>query len=207
MHNQGHVKLIAVIANGGGCARERARLARCVLDHVGATSVPVGIGSDGVEHGLGARPHEYAIAGYAAVADGALHDGAELLRGALERAPDGSVRVALISSLKDFADVCAEAPALVRRKVHTVAVQGGLVADAAAPSGWAPDTSQNNEFDREAARAVYDFCFECGVPMVVRPFARSTPPRSTRAGSRAWTRTRTSSSTWTAWSSRTTCSR
>jgi hypothetical protein len=51
--------------------------------------------------------------------------------------------------------------------VRTVAVQGGVVADPSSPSGWAPDTSQNNEFDREAAAVVYDFCFRRGVPMTV----------------------------------------
>jgi hypothetical protein len=58
-------------------------------------------------------------------------------------------------------------PELVRRKVATVAVQGGLVADASAPYGWAPDTSVNNEFDADAARFVYDWCFAQGVPMSV----------------------------------------
>jgi hypothetical protein len=58
-------------------------------------------------------------------------------------------------------------PELVRRKVATVAVQGGLVADASAPAGWAPDTSQNNEFDRAAAAAVYAFCFAHGLPLTV----------------------------------------
>jgi hypothetical protein len=35
LHNQGHVWLRAVVCNGGSSARDRARLARCVLDHVG----------------------------------------------------------------------------------------------------------------------------------------------------------------------------
>jgi hypothetical protein len=55
----------------------------------------------------------------------------------------------------------------VLRKVQTVAVQGGLVADAAAAAGWAPDTSVNNDFDKAAAALVYAFCFAHGVPMTV----------------------------------------
>jgi inosine-uridine nucleoside N-ribohydrolase len=154
-----------VIANGGGCARARARLARRMLDHVGANDVPVGVGSDGTE--VAAQPHEYKLQGCLEVPDNTLRDGGELLLDALSRAPDQTVSVVLISSLRDFADVCARAPALVRRKVCVVAVQGGLVPNTTAPAGWVPDTSVNNEFDREAAAAVYDFCFEHGLPMTV----------------------------------------
>jgi hypothetical protein len=166
LHNQGNVCLRAVVANGGGAARDRARLARCVLDHVGAEDVPVGVGSDGVQS-VPAQPHEYALDGYAAAPDARLRIGAELLVEALAAAPGQSVKVVCISSLRDFADLVAAQPELVRDKVCEVAVQGGLVPDASALAGWAPDTSQNNEFDREAATAVYGWCFAHGMPMTV----------------------------------------
>jgi hypothetical protein len=123
--------------------------------------VPVGIGSDGGTLVV-AQAHEYELPDYPATPQAVLRPGAELLVEALARSADGSVRVVCISSLRDFADVCAAAPALVLRKVRIVAIQGGLVADAASPSGWAPDTSQNNEFDRAGAAAVYAFCFKTG---------------------------------------------
>jgi hypothetical protein len=165
LHAQGGVTLRAVVANGGR-ARERARLTRCLLDHVGATDVPVGVGSDGAAAVTSPR-HEYALPGCAAVADERLRAGGPLLLEVLSRAADLSVAVVCLSGLRDFAQLCAANPALVRRKVHTVAVQGGLIADLTTPSGWAPDTSQNNEFDREAAACVYAFCFEHGLPMTV----------------------------------------
>jgi hypothetical protein len=112
LHNQSHLRLRAVVANGGGCARERARLARCILDYVGATDVPVGVGTDGAELVV-AQPHEYLLPTYASVPDGALRAGEELLIEALTRAPDKSVRV--VMTLADFAQGdgrrCAGRPA------------------------------------------------------------------------------------------------
>jgi hypothetical protein len=106
LHNLGHVRLSAVVANGGKSARARARLARCVLDHVGATDVPVGIGSDGSP--TCAQPHEYALAGYAATPDAALREGGALLVETLTRAADKSVAS---SSFRR----CATLPTCARR--------------------------------------------------------------------------------------------
>jgi hypothetical protein len=157
--------LRAVVANGGGSARNRAQLARCILNHVGASTVPVGIGTEGTA--TVAHPHEYALDEYDSAPVASLRDGFGLLVEVLERSADGSVSVVCISSMRDFADVCAARPELVRAKVMAVAIQGGLVRSAASPAGWVPDTSQNNEFDRDGAAAVYAFCFAHGVPMTV----------------------------------------
>jgi hypothetical protein len=91
LHRQGHPHLGAVIANGG-IARDCARLARCLLDHVDARDVPVGVGSDGAV-AVTAQTHEYELAGYADVLDSRLRRGDELLLEVLSRAPDKSVSV------------------------------------------------------------------------------------------------------------------
>ncbi|KAG8463308.1 hypothetical protein KFE25_004819 [Diacronema lutheri] len=165
LHCQRLVTLRAVIANGGHQATERARLARCLLDHVGAHHVPVGVGSAG--HVYTPQPHEYALDGYERTSERALLDGRELFVDVLRRAAPRSLRVVLISSLRDFADVIAAHPELVLAKVHTVAIQGGLQPSDSGVAGWEPDSSVNNTFDMAAARTVYSFCFSSGLPMTV----------------------------------------
>jgi hypothetical protein len=169
LHRRRRIRLLGVVCNGGGQPAARARLGRCVLDHAGVPDVPVGIGSHGVPYAT--QPHEYDIEGYADVGEGALRGGHELLVGALRSAPARSVRVVLISSLRDFADVCISDPALVRAKVHTVSIQGGLERDeadsAAGGPGWRQDSSVNLQFDTEAAETVYRFCFAEGIRMSV----------------------------------------
>ena len=165
MHRERHIALCGVVANGGHQALQRARLARCLLDHLRLHKVPVGVGTAGKESAP--MPHEYALSGYDDVDDARLVPGARLIADVLRSAPARSVRVVLISSLRDFADVLAADAPLVLRKVHFVAVQGGLEPDASRPSGFRADTSVNNGFDMDAAEAVYAFCFAHGVPMTV----------------------------------------
>jgi hypothetical protein len=165
LHLHARIDLRAVICNGGGQPRERAALARCVLDHLGAAGVPVGVGS----HGVPSTPqaHEFAIANYSAVKPSRLLEGRQLLIRVLQHARPKSLRVVLISSLADFADAVATHPALVLAKVHTVAVQGGLERDPSSPSGWRADSSVNNLFDLAAADAVYAFCFAHNIRLTV----------------------------------------
>lgn len=165
LHRARQLTLRAVVCNGGHQATERAKLARCLLDHVDTRDVPVGVGSEGVFYEPHA--HEYELQGYAAVDESRLLPGGALLLRALRTAPRKSVRVVCISSLRDFCDVITAHPELVERAVHSVGVQGGLEPDAASPGGWRPDSSVNNTFDMAAAATVYAFCFEKGLPMTV----------------------------------------
>ncbi|KAJ1636960.1 hypothetical protein T492DRAFT_956313 [Pavlovales sp. CCMP2436] len=165
LHLHGRIELCAVICNGGGQPRKRAQLARCVLDHLGAVNVPVGIGSEGTP--CSARPHEYNLEDFSAVKQSRLLDGRTLMLKVLQRARPKSLRVVLISSLRDFADAVASHPSLVLDRVHTVAVQGGLERDPSRPSGWRADTSVNNLFDLAAADAVYAFCFAHSIRLTV----------------------------------------
>jgi len=151
LHLRRRVRLLAVVANSGAQPRARARLARCVLDHVGVRDVPVGVGLMGQAYT--ASLHEYALDGYENVAEQRLLDGGALLVRVLRGARRRSVRVVLISSLRDFADVCIAHPRLIKDKVHTVAIQDGLERDMHVPAdesaAWSLDSSVNNCFDVE----------------------------------------------------------
>jgi hypothetical protein len=165
LHTQGILDLVGVCCNGGGEPTARAALARCVLDTLGATRVPVAVGSVGEEYA--SMPHEYRLPGYAD--DGALplERGDELIERVLRESPPASLVVVCISSLRDAADAIRMDAKLVRERVCRFAIMGGLKPDPASPYGYAPDTSVNNEFDRDAAAFVYDWCFAQGVPMSV----------------------------------------
>jgi len=139
-----------------------------MLDHVGLRDVPVGVGSTGKAYTP--QPHEYDIQGYDKVDTTRLvRDSHDLLLRVLSRARPGGVRVVCISSMRDLADLMATHPDLVLSRVTLVGIQAGLEADNSPSSttGWKPDTSVNNEFDREAASAVFNFCFHNGLPMHV----------------------------------------
>jgi len=164
-HRSGDIRLVAVVANGGGQPARRTRLARLLLDRVGEPTVRVGVGSAGVA--VAEQPHECDLRGYDEVDSSRLLDGRALLARALARAAPRSVTVLLISGLRDFADVVLAQPELVLRKICAVTIQGGLVPDATSLFGYAPDTSQNNAFDPAAADAVYGFCFAHGIRMSV----------------------------------------
>lgn len=163
-HLKGQIRLVAVVANGGAQATDRARLARCLLDHVEAYDVPVGIGSAGIP--TEAQPHEYALPRYADVDPSCLLDGAELIRRALLDAPRKSVRLLCISSLRDAADLLERSRELVLSRVERIVIQGGMERDET-NSTWVADTAVNNSFDMEAANAVYSACQQTGLPMTV----------------------------------------
>lgn len=169
LHKLGRISLLAVVANGGGQACRRAALARCILDHLGVFDVPVGIGSEG-ERSV-PQAHEFDLAGVAE-AEARLESGHALLLRTIRAAPAKSVRVVLISSLRDFADLIATDANAVLTSVHTVAIQGGLVADASRPSGWRADSSVNNGFDMAAAETV-----RCA-PAAAAAFAAATCVRA-----------------------------
>lgn len=158
------ISLRAVVCNGGAQARERAGLARCLLDHIGAQRVPVGIGSAGSP--TSARPHEFNLPGYAEVDPARLLDGSELLRSALRRSSRKSVRLLCIASMRDAADLFEREPALVFSRLQRVVIQGGLQRDEATGS-WVADSAVNNGFDMQAANAVYAACQQSGLPMTV----------------------------------------
>lgn len=173
LHIRGDIRLLGVVANGGGHALERAKLSRAILDNAGAESVPVGVGSTG--RFTTPNDYEFALEGYEKVAVEALRDGAELLDTAIRTSAERGLHLVLISSLRDAADAIVRDPELFKRKVRTVAIMGGIKRSESSHSGWEPDTSSNNMFDMEAAATVYDFCILEGVRMNIVG-RRATPP-------------------------------
>lgn len=167
LHVQKQITLVGVVANGGGQARARARLTRCILQHMGLASVPVGVGSQGAP--VTPQPHEFMLEGLDEVDDGDLCDGQRLLATALTTARPQSVTVLIISSMRDVCDFIDAHGDVFKLAVCRVAIQGGLEPSdgdgGLAGSGYRLDSASNNEFDRDAARAVYGFCFANGIPM------------------------------------------
>mmetsp|Transcript_1839 Transcript_1839/g.4600 ORF Transcript_1839/g.4600 Transcript_1839/m.4600 type:complete len:996 (-) Transcript_1839:291-3278(-) len=165
LHKQSAVSLRAVICSGGQQPEKRAALGKCLLNHLGESNVPVGIGSRGKEYS--AQPHEYLLEGHGQVREDAdLVEGHALLMQILREARPKSLTMVCVASLRDFADAMLADPDLFVAKVAVVAIQGGLERDDE-DSPWRPDTSVNNMFDIEGAAHVYQFCFERGVPMTV----------------------------------------
>lgn len=169
MHKERHITLCGVIANGGQQAKQRALLARCVLDHLNA-DIPVGIGSPGKQYAP--VPHEYELQGFADIDEARLVSGERLFSDVLQKVPPKSLIIVLISSLRDMADAIDANRDLVLRKVRTVAIQGGLERDVSRSSGWRPDSSVNNGFDLEAAEKVRP-CAACLCYPCLHPRAQS----------------------------------
>merc|ERR1712216_585884 len=65
----------------------------------------------------------------------------------------------------DVAEIVTAVPDLFEEKVAWVSIMGGL--QQTEDGRWEPDSAQNNVFDEEAARIVYDFCFQRCIPMSV----------------------------------------
>lgn len=172
---QRELEFAGVVTNGGANAQGRAALARCLLDHIGATHVPVGIGSAGTTARVGS--HEFSLTGYDSVERSRLEDGRSLLRRLLVEARPRSLTLVCISALTDFKELACEHPELVLAKVREVAIQGGLervdglsASAEPLPTGaddWRPDSSTNNLFDLPSAAYVYRFCMARGLPMAV----------------------------------------
>eukprot|EP00937_MAST-01D_sp_MAST-1D-sp2_P006950 g6950.t1 len=173
LHSMGVINVKAVICNGGGQAYERAKLGKAVVRLCAQPDIRVGIGSAGVDRDpLG---HEYDLDGWDAVAKDDLEDGKALFLSVLREAAPKSLIVQCQAALTDVADMMKEDGDLFLEKVHRVSIMGGLQrpSSEAAPSLdademwklYEADTAQNNVFDMDAARFVYDFCLARSLQM------------------------------------------
>lgn len=136
LHRQHALRLCAVIANGGQQAERRAKLARAVLDHIGADDVPVGVGSEGKAYMP--QSHEFALPSVDAIDARRLVPGADLLQRTVQAAAPKSLTFVCISSLRDLADLIETQSQLVFEKVLEVAIQGGVQRDPDTGK-WVPD--------------------------------------------------------------------
>lgn len=142
--------------------KERAHLARGILDSLGFPDVPIGIGSaggvvDGVELEL------YGSA-YSRSSSYIVDDGVELMAEALASALDSSVQLLIIASFTDVAALMKSHEQIFGRKVKEVVVMGGLKPFDEALNFIEPDTAYNNNCDMDAAKYVYKRCQELRIP-------------------------------------------
>ncbi|KAJ1633090.1 hypothetical protein T492DRAFT_983283 [Pavlovales sp. CCMP2436] len=165
LHRSGAHVLRAVLASGP----EGAALARAVLDRLGATDVPVGVGSS---VGLPVAPppdlYSFPIDAHSPpAASGQIFHGGDLLARVISSAvPRSLTLVCAAASLRDVADAIAADPERAVASLAEVSILGGLkrLADR---SSWMADSAPTNLADEEAAAAVYAFCFARCVPMAV----------------------------------------
>jgi len=164
-------ELKAVIANLAPPVK-RAQLAKGTLKLLGQPHVPVGIGTDCKNSPLG-HDHEFAKVTY--MADEAeLEDGRELLVRTLEGAEDGSITLVLISGMTDIAAILRDHCDLVKAKVESVAIMGGVEVEKGTnkvvidKDGYmVPDSAANNKFDMDSAIYTYRRLQELGIPLVI----------------------------------------
>lgn len=186
LHRRGVIKVAGVVANGGpvGVRRFRgAAAARRVLDHLGATDVPVAAGAAALATSMPQPPaatcwpiapeprHAAEVRALGVEADGvALLKRVVLERGAAmtaaetlgSRAEPPPLTLVCLSALTDAAALLAAEPAACARAISEVVVQGGLRRDDSTAGGWAPDDAANNVRDVSAASAIYAWCLAGG---------------------------------------------
>ncbi len=164
-------ELRAVVANLAPPAM-RARLAKGTLKALNQPKVPVGIGTD-CGNAVGEKEKKLTGISYMATPE-EVEPGEPLLMRALTEAEDGSITLVLISGLTDIANVLRNHSELVKQKVHSVAIMGGinvvkgtndvLLDDA---GFMTPDDAANNKFDMKSATYTYRRFQELGIPLVI----------------------------------------
>lgn len=108
--------------------------------------------------------------------------GGALLARCLEECEDGSVTLVLIAGLSEVAEVLRSHSRLVRAKVKSVAIMGGVELEEGlvlldSDGYMSPDSAANNKFDMEAASYMYRRFQELGIPLriVTREAAYAAP--------------------------------
>lgn len=164
-------ELKAVIANLAPPIK-RAQLAKGTLKLLGQPNVPVGIGTD-CKNSPNGHDHEFAKVTYMADVS-ELEDGRELLVRTLQTAEDNSLTLVLISGMTDIAAILREHGDLVKAKIESVAIMGGVEVEKDTnkvvidKDGFmVPDSAANNKFDMDSAIYTYRRIQELGIPMVI----------------------------------------
>ncbi|MBX9670106.1 MAG: nucleoside hydrolase [Candidatus Obscuribacterales bacterium] len=164
-------ELKAVVANLAP-PLERARLAKGTLKSIGQGQVPVGVGTD-CGNAVGEKLKK--LQGIPYMADSSeVEEAAPLLLRTLQEADDKSLTLVLISGLTDIAAVLREHAALVKAKVRSVAIMGGVTVVKNTDhvfindeGYFEPDDAANNKFDMESAKFVYRRFQELQIPLVI----------------------------------------
>lgn len=164
-------ELKAVVANLAP-PLERARLAKGTLKAIGQPQVPVGVGTD-CGNAVGEKLKKLQNIPYLADAS-EVEEGAPLLLRTLQEADDHSLTLVLISGLTDIAAVLREHAELVKLKVKSVAIMGGVTLVKGTDDifindegFFEPDDAANNKFDMESAKFVYRRFQELAIPLTI----------------------------------------
>ena len=151
---------------------KRAQLAKGTLKLLGQPKVPVGIGTD-CKNSPNGHDHEFAKVTYMADVS-ELEDGRELLVRTFKEAEDASLTLVLISGMTDIAAILREHGDLVKAKVESVAIMGGVEVEKGTNNvvidkdGFmVPDSAANNKFDMDSAIYTYRRIQELGIKMVI----------------------------------------
>lgn len=164
-------ELNAVIANLAP-ATPRARLAKGTLKELGQPDVPVGVGTD-CGNSVGQKHLKLTDISYMAT-ESEIEPGAELIIRTLQEAEDNSIIMVLISGLTDIASILREHSDLVKQKVRSISIMGGVKSVPQtkavfinAEGFMEPDDAANNKFDMESAKYVYRRLQELKIPLVI----------------------------------------
>ena len=120
---RGLVRCVGIVATLAP-AEMRAQLARSTLAELHMADVPVAAGSDGGD--VGSTDSMLGLSYMRRASRCGLLSGAQLMHRVLTDAPDRSVTVVAVASLKDFAGLLKSEEALFCRKVKEVVIQGGV---------------------------------------------------------------------------------
>ncbi|KAL7534819.1 hypothetical protein ACHAXR_008206 [Thalassiosira sp. AJA248-18] len=142
--------------------KERACLARTILDSLGMPNVPVGFGTD-----VACPPGEITLHCFKSVSQLNLYQferGSTLMSRILANAEPKSVKLLCIANLKDISELIVKHEFLFRTKVKEVVMMGGASYSEARQQLIPDDTAFNNTCDLEAARHVYAECQQNRIP-------------------------------------------
>ncbi|MFW3176635.1 type III secretion system effector protein [Xanthomonas phaseoli] len=167
---EGFLRLTDVVVTLGDAAMrsQRAQLAKGVFDRLALPDVRVARGQDYPMTPTQAREHSKFLAEGAALraAPDAVHtDGVRAMRQRLARSRH-KLGMVVIAGMTDASALLAEAGDLVRDKVASITIMGGIDPAKDADGLVQPDTrAYNNATDIHAARALYRRAQQLGIPL------------------------------------------
>ncbi|KFA33176.1 type III secretion system effector XopQ [Xanthomonas vasicola] len=170
LQGEGFLRLTDVVVTLGDAdmRSQRAQLAKGVFDRLALPDVRVARGQDYPMTSAQAREHSKFLAEGAPLraAPDAVHtDGVRAMRERLATSPH-KLGMVVIAGMTDANALLAEAGDLVREKVASITIMGGIDPTKDADGFVQPDTrAYNNATDIHAARALYRGAQQLGIPL------------------------------------------
>lgn len=147
----------------------RARLVKGILDTVGLSDVPVGVGTVVNENSI-PQPYEF-DASYLSQQQ-SFQNGQELLKETFIKAENNSLTLLLISGLTDANLFLQNNIELAKRKLNKIVIMGGVAADQddvkRDDKGFIlPDESYNHKVDMKSALSFYECAQAAKIPLTI----------------------------------------